>query len=69
MKCRKTRNIIFIAIWILAFALVNYPIGALASTKLTPVIFGLPFSVFYFWTAYSVLVIADVLLAWKVMRD
>ncbi|MBR5260949.1 MAG: hypothetical protein IKV47_02135 [Oscillospiraceae bacterium] len=69
MKCRKTRNIIFIAIWILAFALVNYPIGALASTKLTPVIFGLPFSVFYFWTAYSVLVIAGVLLAWKVMRD
>jgi len=69
MKCRKTRNIIFIAIWILAFSLVNYPIGALASTKLTPVIFGLPFSVFYFWTAYSVLIIAGVLLAWKVMRD
>ena len=54
---------------VLAFALVNYPIGAWASTKLTPVILGLPFSVFYFWTAYSLLVLAGVLLAWKVMRD
>jgi len=52
-----------------AFALVNYPIGAWASTKLTPVILGLPFSVFYFWTSYSLLILAGVLLAWKVMRD
>ena len=30
---------------------------------------GAALSVFYFWTAYSLLVLAGVLLAWKVMRD
>ena len=69
MKNRKTRRSVFTLIWVLAFALVNYPIGAWASTKLTPVILGLPFSVFYFWAAYSLLILAGVLLAWKVMRD
>ena len=69
MTSRKIRSIIYIAIWVLAFALVNYPIGAWASTKLTPVILGLPFSVFYCWAAYSVLILAGILLAWKVMRD
>ena len=69
MKNRKTRRIVFTALWVVAFALVNYPIGAWASTELTPVIFGLPFSVLYFWVAYSVLILAGVLLAWKVMRD
>ena len=69
MKNRKTRRIVFTALWVVAFALVNYPIGAWASNKLTPVIFGLPFSVLYFWVAYSVLILAGVLLAWKVMRD
>ena len=69
MTSRKIRSIIYIAIWVLAFALVNYPIGAWASTKLTPVILGLPFSVFYCWAAYTVLILAGILLAWKVMRD
>lgn len=69
MKNRKTRRIVFTALWVLAFALVNYPIGAWASTKLTPVILGLPFSVFYCWAAYSLLILAGILLAWQVMRD
>ena len=69
MKNRKTRRIVFTALWVVAFALVNYPIGAWASNKLTPVILGLPFRVLYFWVAYSVLILAGVLLAWKVMRD
>lgn len=69
MKTRKTRRAVFTLLWVLAFALVNYPIGALASTRLDPFILGLPFSVFYFWTAYSVLILAGILLAWKVMRD
>ena len=69
MKNRKTRRIVFTALWVLAFALVNYPIGAWASTKLTPVILGLPFSGFYCWAAYSLLILAGILLAWQVMRD
>ena len=69
MKNRKTRRAVFTALWVMAFALVNYPIGSWASVKLTPVILGLPFSVFYFWAAYSFLILTGVLLAWKVMRD
>ena len=69
VKSERPFKGIFILLWVLAFALVNYPIGALASTKLTPVLFGMPFSVFYFWAAYSLLICAGVLVAWKVMRD
>lgn len=69
MKTRIFRRRIFVLLWILAFALVNYPVGAWASTKLDPFILGMPFSVIYFWTAYSLLILAGVLLAWKVMRD
>lgn len=69
MKSRKTCRAVFTLLWILAFALVNYPCGAWASNKLYPFIFGMPFSVFYFWAAYSLLILAGVLLAWKVMRD
>ncbi len=66
--CRQGGKWFFILLWFLAFALVNWPIGSIASMKLTPVIFGLPFSVFYFWTAYSVLILAGIIVAWKVMR-
>ncbi|MBU5626565.1 hypothetical protein KQI82_06480 [Oscillibacter sp. MSJ-2] len=69
MKSKRTCRWIYILIWILTFAMVNYPIGAWASNKLTPFILGFPFSVFYFWAAYSLLILAGVLLAWKVMRD
>ena len=67
--CRQGGKWFFILLWFLAFALVNWPIGSITSMKLTPVIFGLPFSVFYFWTAYSVLILAGILVAWKVMRS
>ena len=69
MKTRSSRRLVFVLVWILAFALVNYPIGTWASVKLDPFVLGMPFSVFYFWCAYSLLVLAGVLLAWKVMRD
>ena len=69
MQSKKRRNGVFILLWVVAFALVNYPIGALASVKIYPFVLGMPFSVFYFWAAYSVLILAGVLLAWKVMRD
>ena len=69
MQSRKKRKAFFVLLWVLAFSLVNYPIGAWASMKLEPFIFGMPFSVFYFWMAYSLLILAGVLLAWKVMRD
>ena len=67
--CRQGGKWFFILLWFLAFALVNWPIGSIASMKLTPVIFGLPFSVFYFWTACSVLILAGILVAWNVMRS
>ena len=69
MKTRSSRRLVFVMIWILAFALVNYPIGAWASVRLDPLVLGMNFSDFYFWCAYSLLVLAGVLLAWKVMRD
>lgn len=53
--------------WLLL--LMNYPIGAIASVRIEPFVLGMPFSVFYFWAAYSVLILAGVVLAWKVMRD
>ena len=48
---RRVKRLLFGLLWFAAFALVNYPIGAWAGQKLTPVILGLPFSVFYFWAA------------------
>ena len=69
MKQNRKGRAIYVLIWVLAFALVNYPIGAWASNKLEPDILGLPFSVCYFWVAYTLLILAGVLLAWKAMRD
>ena len=66
---RKKKCILFAVLWSLAFALVNYPIGAIAGQKLYPFILGLPFSLFYFWAAYSLLIIVGIVLAWKVLRD
>ena len=51
MKEKRKGRAIYVLIWVLAFALVNYPIGAWASNKLEPFILGLPFSVCYFWVA------------------
>jgi len=68
-KGSKAKAWIFGIIWVICFALVNYPIGAWAGQKLTPVILGMPFSVFYFWSAYSLLIIAGLLLAWQVFKD
>ena len=67
--CKKGSAWFFVLLWVCAFALVNAPIGSWASMKLTPVIFGLPFSVFYFWAAYAVLILAGILMAWKAMRN
>ena len=69
MQSKTRRNGVFILLWVVAFALVNYPIGAIASVRIEPFVLGMPFSVFYFWAAYSVLILAGVVLAWKVMRD
>lgn len=66
---RKVKRVLFALLWFAAFALVNYPIGAWAGQKLTPVILGMPFSVFYFWTAYSLLILVGILVAWKLFRD
>ena len=66
---RKKKCILFAVLWALAFALVNYPIGAISGQKLYPFILGLPFSLFYFWAAYSLLIIVGIVLAWKVLRD
>ena len=66
---RKTKSLLFALLWFCAFALVNYPVGAWAGQKLTPVVLGMPFSVFYFWTAYSVLILVGILIAWKLFRD
>lgn len=67
--CGNCRKRVYILLWVLAFALVNYPIGSWASVRLTPVILGLPFSVFYFWAAYAVLILAGILVAANVMRS
>ena len=68
-KGRKAKVWFFAILWIIAFALVNYPIGAWAGQKLYPFILGMPFSVFYFWAAYSFLILVGVLMAWQVLRD
>lgn len=69
MQRSKGTSILPTILWFCAFALVNYPIGAWAGQKLTPYVLGLPFSVFYFWSAYSLLILAGVLLSWKTLRD
>ena len=69
MKRNKAMSVLLSILWFCAFALVNYPIGAWAGQKMTPYVLGLPFSVFYFWCSYSLLILAGVLLAWKVLRD
>lgn len=66
---RGTKRLLFGLLWFAVFALVNYPIGAWAGQKLSPVILGMPFSVFYFWTAYSLLILVGIVMAWKLFRD
>ena len=65
---RKKMSVIFIIIWLAAFSLVNYPIGAWAGQKIYPFILGMPFSLFYFWAAYSLLIVIGILMAWKLWR-
>ncbi len=69
LKKKNLRTTCYVLVWLLAFALVNYPVGAWAGQKLYPFVIGLPFSVFYFWASYAVLILAGMLLAWKVFRD
>ena len=66
---KRNPSLLLAVLWLCAFSLVNYPIGSWAGQKLTPFVLGLPFSVFYFWAAYSLLITAGVLLAWKTLRD
>ncbi|MEG1642239.1 MAG: hypothetical protein RR272_03920 [Synergistaceae bacterium] len=69
LKSRKRLIIIFSFIWLLLFSLVNYPIGAWAGQKIYPFIFGVPFSLFYFWSAYTLMIIFGIICAWKLWRD
>lgn len=66
---RKKMSVIFIIIWLAAFLLVNYPIGAWAGQRIYPFILGMPFSLFYFWASYSLLIVISILMAWKLWRD
>jgi hypothetical protein len=66
---RKTKKILFGVLWLLVFSLVNYPIGAWAGQKIYPFILGMPFSLFYFWTAYTLLIFVGILISWKLWRD
>ncbi|MFY9279908.1 MAG: hypothetical protein WAO47_10080 [Caldicoprobacterales bacterium] len=66
---RKKRSIVFTIIWLVGFSLVNYPIGAWAGQKIYPFVLGMPFSLFYFWSAYSLLIAIGIIMAWKLWRD
>ena len=71
-KCfpaRRKKAILFTVLWIAAFSLVNYPVGALVGHRIEPFILGVPFSLFYFWTSYSLLIAIGILMAWKLWRD
>ena len=37
--------------------------------KANSFVLGMPFSLFYFWTAYTVLILVGILLAWLLFRD
>mgnify|MGYP001148721261 CR=1 FL=1 len=66
---RKKKAIIFAIVWIVAFSLVNYPVGAFLGHRIHPFIFGVPFSLFYFWASYTLLIVIGILMAWKLWRD
>lgn len=69
MKPRQKKVLLWGILWLAAFLLVNYPIGAWAGQKMEPFILGIPFSLFYFWACYTLLIVIGVLISWKLWRD
>ena len=66
---RKKLVWIFSVVGIILFSLINYPLGAWAGQKIYPFILGVPFSLFYFWAAYSVLILFGIACAGFLWRD
>ena len=67
-KSRKAKSIFYFILWLLCFSLVNWPVGMIGQ-RLDPFIFGMPFSLFYFWAAYTLLIAVGLLIAWRLFRD
>lgn len=68
IKDRKARQLVYFILWLLCFSLVNWPVGTLAQ-RFEPFVLGMPFSVFYFGSAYSLLIVVGIVIAWRVFRD
>jgi hypothetical protein len=63
---RTTRGKVAMVIWIIFFALVQYPLVTLAAGKLHPYVFGLPFNFFYWWIMFLILIFLEIIFAWRI---
>ena len=68
-KATRRGKIVATIIWLFAFSLINYPVGTWGAQKIYPFIFGMPFSVAYFWLSYSLMIVINCVIAWKIWRD
>ena len=63
---RTTRGKVAMVIWIIFFALVQYPLVTLAAGKLHPYVLGLPFNFFYWWIMFLILIFLEIIFAWRI---
>ncbi|MDD6887487.1 MAG: hypothetical protein PUE41_03320, partial [bacterium] len=68
LKTRRSKQICGLVGWLLCFALVNGPVGMIGQ-RLEPFVLGMPFSLFYFWAAYTLLIVVGIVLAGLLFRD
>ena len=68
LTTRRKKQIFYFVLWLICFSLVNWPVGMIGQ-RLTPFVLGMPFSLFYFWAAYTLLILMGILLAWRLFRD
>ena len=67
-KTRRSKQICGLVGWLLCFALVNWPVGMIGQ-RLEPFVLGMPFILFYFWAAYTLLIVVGIVLAGLLFRD
>lgn len=65
---RTSQGKVAMILWIIFFALVQYPLITLVAGKLHPYVFGLPFNFFYWWIMFLVLIFLEIIFAWKVWQ-
>jgi|GEM_PF-1695596 hypothetical protein len=64
---RRTKDRVAMLAWLIAFAMVCWPVLAWAN-RLEPHVLGYPFNFFWLWFWFNAIIAIEVIIAWKVWR-